>query len=224
MNFFRYSKGMLLLIVFASTMAQAEPSRTFFTETGAIAQPDTLSIDMEYNFDDDSNGTGIRLGKFGGEVLLNITNTGFASSSIGYKHPLQKNLSVYGLFSHLNDDSQPDSFTDIALGIAYTIPLEGVEINLNGEFITDDSETLRGGDNTLFAKAALIVPFSLDNSPASLIVELVAENNDVLDTGAAFGLRWLPMPQLTTDFVLYLDNGASDATGIPGYIKLNYLF
>ena len=128
------------------------------------------------------------------------------------------------MISHLNDDDLPDSFTDIAVGIAYTMPMEGITFNLNGEFITDDSETLRGGDTTLFAKGAALIPLTLDNSPASLIVELVAENNDDLDTGASFGLRWVPIPRLTTDFVFYLDNGSNDATGIPGYIKLNYQF
>ncbi|MDJ0882076.1 MAG: hypothetical protein QNJ56_10550 [Gammaproteobacteria bacterium] len=224
MNFNIWTKGFTLAALFSSSIAYAEPSRTFFSETGRTALKDSISIDLEYDFDNDATGTGIRMGKFGGEVLLNISNAEFAASSVGYKKALQENLSLYGLISHLNDDNRPESFTDIALGIAYTIPLEQVVINLNGEFITDDSDTLRGGDTTLFAKAALLVPFSLDNSPASMIIEIAAENNDELDTGAALGIRWQPALQLTTDFILYADDGNNDATGIPGYIKLNYTF
>ncbi len=223
MRFSLYS-SIFLLATFTATVTHAEPSRTFFTETNGIASQDSVSVDLEYGFDNDASCTGVRLGKFGGEVLLNITNSEFAASSIGYKRQMEPNMSLYGSVSHLNDDDLDDSFTDIALGVAYTIPLEGLKINLNGEFITDDSETLRGGDNTLFVKGALILPLNIDDSPASLIAELVAENNDALDSGAALGVRWIPVPQLTTDFVFYLDNGVDDATGIPGYIKLNYQF
>jgi hypothetical protein len=99
-----------------------------------------------------------------------------------------------------------------------------IGINLNGEFVTDDSETLRGGDSTIFLKAAIIVPLTIDNNKTSLIAEIAAENNDNLDTGYAFGGRWQMSPQLTTDFILHFDDGRSDATGIPGYIKVNYRF
>jgi len=215
--------GAILTLVSVST-AFAAPSRTFFSETARTAPQDQISLDLEYNFDNDASGTGIRLGKFGGEVLLNITNSEFAASSLGYKKTINNDLAIYGLLSYLNDDNRADSFTDIAVGIAYTLPLKGVTFNFNGEFITDDSDTLRGGDNTLFLKIAALVPLTIDNSSADLIFELAAENNDNLDTGAAFGLRWQPSNQITTDFILYLDDGNDDATGIPGYIKLNYAF
>jgi hypothetical protein len=224
MHIFTSTISVPIMALLLSSAALAQPSRTFFSETGTTAIKDKVSIDLEYDFDNDANATGIRLGKFGGEVLLNITNAEFAASSIGYKREIRKDIALYGLLSYFNDSGPSDSYTDIAVGIAYTLKLKEISFNFNGEFITDDSETRRGGDNTLFLKAAALLPLTIDNSSTTLILEIAAENNDSLDTGAAFGVRWQPSQNLTTDFILYVDNGSNDATGIPGYIKLNYEF
>lgn len=224
MRKFNYFRLLLPLTLLTSTQVMAEPTRTFFTETSEIAAKDSVSIDLEYSFISLGTSTSIRLGKLAGEVLVNMSNTGFPGSSLGYKGALSDSLSVYGLISTVSAGTPSVSYTDVGLGVAYSVPFEDININLNGEFVTDDSNSVRGGDNTLFIKAAMQVPFTLDNSPASLIVEMVLENNDFLESGASFGVRWLPVPKLTTDFVFFVDNGSNDASGFPGYIKLNYMF
>lgn len=211
-----------LLTAAISSTAYAEPTRTFFSETAETAIDGTVSIDVEYQFNESGTNTGARIGAFGGEVLLNNGNTGFATSSIGYKKIFQKDLAFYGILSYLNNDIE--SFTDIALGAVYTLNLKDVSFNFNGELITDDSETLRGGDSTLFIKAAVIFPINKARTNISLIAEVAVENNDLLDTGTALGLRWQPSSRLTTDFIVFADNGVDDTTGIPGYVKLNFAF
>jgi len=212
--------------------AFAEPSRTFFTETADVAANGSVSLDLEYIFADTAGGTGVRIGGMGGEILLNNTNSSgdngeFVSSSIGYKKTIQKNLAVYGILSYLNDDAQPDAYTDFAFGVAYTIKNKSLNANINGELITDDSDSLRGGDTTIFVKGA--IEFSIDNvlANSSLIAEMALEDSDFIETAAALGMRWQPSKRVTTDLIFYADNGnlAGDTvTGIPGYIKVNIEF
>lgn len=216
-----------LLAATITSSVYAEPTRTFFSETAKTADDGVISVDLEYQFRENGTGTGVRIAAFDGEVLLNITNSGFATSSIGYKKVIQKDLAVYAILSHLNDGNRNNnsrSFTDFALGAAYTLKLENLSLNFNGELITDDSETQRGGDTTIFLKAAAIVPINNANKNTSLIAEVALENNDFIDTLVALGLRWQPSSRLTTDLIFYVDDGTEDTTGIPGYVKLNFIF
>jgi len=189
------------LMATLSSAAYAAPTRTLFTETAETAADSYISIDLEYQFSENGTGTAARIGAFNGEVLLNVTNSGFAASSIGYKKVIGENLAAYGILSYLNDDRITGSFLDIAIGAAYTIKSGDVTFNLNGEFITDDSETQRGGDNTIFLKGAAIIPLNTTKKDLSLIAEVALENNDFIDTSTALGIRWQPAARLTTDFI-----------------------
>lgn len=215
-----------------STSAYAEPTRTFFTETADVAAKGTVSLDMEYPFSTGGSGTGVRIGGMGGEILLNNRNTPaggeeeFLSTSIGYKKVIQKNLAAYGILSYINDDAQVEAYTDFALGVAYTLPMNNIRLNINAEILTDDSESLRT-ETTIFVKGALQVDMSQALENTSVIVEVALEDNDALETGMALGFRWQPSKRVTTDLIIYADDGnlAGDTvTGIPGYIKLNIAF
>lgn len=212
--------------------AFAEPSRTFFTETADVAANGSVSLDLEYIFADTAGGTGVRIGGMGGEILLNNRNTPaggtdeFLSTSIGYKKAMQKNLAAYGILSYINDDTLAEAYTDFALGVAYTQPMDKIRININGEILTDDSKFLRG-ETVIFVKGA--IQFDIDNllANSSLIAEVALEDSDFLETAMTLGMRWQPSKRVTTDFIIYADDGnpAGDkVTGIPGYIKLNIAF
>ncbi|MFW2374670.1 MAG: hypothetical protein ACN4GM_16205 [Gammaproteobacteria bacterium] len=225
-----------LLAVSMSSAAYAEPTRTFFAETADVATKGSVSLDLEYEFEDIGGGTGIRIGGMGGEILLNNTQYGvdetFYVSSLGYKKVIQKNLAVYGILSYYNGPVQgpgpgpaaDESFTDFAIGVAYTLKQKLMTININGEIITDDSGTLRGDETTVFVKGAIKFPINNLLDKSSLIAEVAVEDNDTLDTASAFGLRWEPSSRVTTDLIIYVDNGVDDIIGIPGYIKLNLAF
>jgi len=214
-----------LLATSITSTAFAEPTRTFFSETAKTANDGSISLDLEYQFVKNGFGTGLRIGAFDGEVLLNVTNTGFAASSIGYKKMINNDIVAYGILSHRNnEDNNSDSFTDIAIGAAYTLSLKNLSFNFNGEFITDDSESQWGGDNTLFLKAAMILPIKSTKFNTSFIAEVALENNDFIDTLFALGLRWKPSNRLTTDLIFHVDDGNNETSGIPGYVKLNFVF
>ena len=224
-----------LLAASLSSAAYAEPTRTFFTETANTAAKGSVSLDMEYGFSETASGTGIRIGGMGGEILLNNTNSAsedgqFQSSSIGYKKTIQKNLAAYGILSYLNDDANADAYTDIALGVAFTLEQKQITININGELITDDSNAtpLRGGDTTIFVKGSLEVSMDQVLPNSSMMVELALEDSDFIETASAFGFRWQPSKRVTTDLIIYVDDGdptnGDSVMGIPGYIKLNLAF
>ncbi|MCW8956270.1 MAG: hypothetical protein OQL09_05255 [Gammaproteobacteria bacterium] len=220
-----------LLAAAMSSSVYAEPTRTFFTETADIAPNGSVSLDLDYGFDDIAGGTGIRIGALGGEILLNNTQAGqgqtFVASSIGYKKVLQKNLSAYGIISYVNDDVL-GSYTDFAIGAAYTIKQKDLTININGEILSDDTGVAgfppRGGDTTLFVKGAIKLPIDNVLPNSSLIAEVALEDNDLLETQSAFGVRWEPSKRVTADLIVYVDEGTTDTIGLPGYIKLNLAF
>src|SRR6266571_2948710 len=83
-----------LAAALAGTFAQAEPSRLFSQELGEVTKD--ISVDLDYN----STATGassvglaagLRIGAFGGEVLVNTKNaldlasSGFDTAGVGYK-------------------------------------------------------------------------------------------------------------------------------------------
>ncbi len=213
-----------LLVAAISSAAYAEPTRTFSSETADIAANGSASLDLEYGTGTTAGGTGVRIGAFGGEVFLNNNNSGFASSSIGYKAAFQKNLAGYAIFSYLDDGAV--ATTDIALGVAYTIKMKAVTFNINGEFITDDAN-IRGGNTTIFVKGAIKFPINKALPSSSLIAEITAENNDAIDGTIDLGLRWSPSKRVTADIMFYVGNetpNADDTIGIPGAITLNVAF
>lgn len=225
------------LLLFLTQVVSAEPSRVFFQETTAIEKQGSISLDVDYPFSSNGLTAGLRIGAFGGVVLINshsnlATYTGFQTSSAGFKKMINKQIAAYGVLSYFNNPA--DSGTDYAIGIAYTGSNGTLSYNLNPELISDNNQnTVRGGNDTLFLKGAISVPLtSLKVGNASAIAEVILENNSDLDTVTNLGLRWIPRKDVTLDFVLYSDRGSPAVNGnakdynrgIPGMIKANILF
>jgi hypothetical protein len=90
---------------FAGTLAQAEPSRLFAQELGEVSKD--LSVDLDYATGT-SNGlaAGVRVGAFGGEVLVNSKNeldlarSGFDAPNVGYKRTVGRGIALYGILSY----------------------------------------------------------------------------------------------------------------------------
>lgn len=230
------SVSLLLLLV---QVASAEPSRVFFQETTAIEPNGSISLDLYYPSSGYGYNAGLRIGAFGGVVLINShpdfneTRTGFRTSNAGFKKMINKNIAAYGVLSYFNDNV--DSGTDYAIGVAFSGKTGTLSYNVNPELISDNKQQApRGGKSTLFLKGAVSIPLtSLKISGStSAIAEVILEDSSDLDTVTNLGLRWIPRKDLTLDFILFSDRGSPAVNGntkdvqkgIPGMIKANILF
>jgi hypothetical protein len=218
------------------TLVHAEPSRLFVQELGEVSKD--ISVDLDYATGS-SNGlaAGLRVGAFGGEVLVNTKNdldlagSGFDAPNLGYKRVVAPRLAVYGILSYDKVDppgpgATPPARTNVAVGAAYTVQLRNnLLLTVNPEFVTDDGNTNNRGDsNTLFIKAGIGYPLRNQRyGRITLIGEVIGENNDNLDTSFNLGLRWELRRNLTLDAVLVNDRGSRGGsnTGVPGMIRLN---
>jgi hypothetical protein len=216
----------------AASVVQAEPpTRLFVQETGEVSKE--MSIDLDYNLGPSSSGLagGLRIGAFGGEVLLNsktdlsLDGSGFDGSNIGYKAMVMPNLAAYGILSHEKVEGFP-STTNFAIGASYTMRIDRLMLNGNVEYVTDDQGfNGRGDESTLFLKGGVgyLIPSNYGRFTA--IGELVLEDNDFLDTVVNLGLRWEPRKNISVDFVLVNERGDNGSmNGLPGAVRLNIVF
>jgi hypothetical protein len=222
----------------AATLAQAEPSRLFAQELGEVSKD--ISVDLDYAGTSNGVAAGLRVGAFGGEILVNAKNnldlarSGLGAPNVGYKWVIAPRTAVYGILSYDKVDppgpgANPPARTNVAIGAAYTMRLRNnLFLTVNPEWITDDGNTNgRGDNNTLFIKGG--IGYVLGNQRygrITLIGELIGENNDNLDTIFNLGLRWEPRRNITLDAVVANDRGSRGGsdTGLPGVIRVNVAF
>jgi hypothetical protein len=212
----------------AASFAQAEPTRLFSQETAEVSKE--VSVDLDYL---GSNGLagGLRIGAFGGEVLVNskhnldLANSGFSGGNIGYKRMIIPNLALYGILAHDNPDGAP-STTDFAIGAAYTMRIQQLLLNANLEYVTDDDGVNgRGDESTMFIKLGAGYAIPSTAGRFTLIGELVLEDNDALDTVFNLGVRWEVRRNINVDFVVVNDRGDNGGNnGLPGAVRLNIAF
>jgi hypothetical protein len=222
--------GLLLLV--PGAYLQAEPGRLLSQETAAVAASE-VSLDLDYNGAPQSVGlaAGLRIGAFGGEVLVNakppttLDGSGFVSSNIGYKRVLMPRVAAYGIVAYENPDNAP-STSDVAIGAAYTLTYRDVLLNVNAEVVTDaDGNNNRGDRTTLFVKGGAGYPIATGAGRVTLIMEMVAESNSALDPVLNLGARWQPRRNVTLDFVVLNERGDNGAhSGLPGAVRLNIGF
>lgn len=222
----------------AGTLAQAEPSRLFAQELGEVSKE--VSVDLDYSTNSNGVAAGLRIGAFGGEVLVNAKNnldlaqSGFDAPNIGYKRVVAPRTALYGILSYKKEDpagpgANPPSRTNLAVGLAYTMHLRNnIILTINPEYVTDDGNTNNRGDkNTLFIKGGIGYVLRAERyGRITLIGELIGENNDNLDTMFNLGVRWEPRRNITLDAVVVNDRGSRGGsdTGVPGMIRLNIAF
>ena len=223
--------GIGLAFVVTASFAQAEPTRLLSQETGAVAGD--VSLDLDYNGAPQSIGlaAGLRIGAFGGEVLVNakpatmLDGSGFVSSNVGYKAMVMPRLAAYGILAYDNPDNAPSTL-DLAIGAAYTLPYRGVLLNVNAEVVTDEEgRNGRGDRSTLFVKGGAGYPIDTTAGRVTLMMELVAESNSALDAVLNLGARWQPRKNITVDFVVLNERGDNGShSGLPGAVRLNIGF
>ncbi len=220
--------GMLALAAAVAAHADA-PTRLLSQEMGHVAPDQSFSVDLDYQFTSTGLDGGLRIGAFGGEVLIDsksltdFDGSTLAFTNIGYKANVAKNFAAYGLISYINVDNgtTSNSFTDFGIGVAYTIDVgSGLSFNVNPELLTDDTG-IRGKDTTFFLRGGVKYDLPV-KTKVSLIGEVALEDNDVLDTAVNLGARWEPRKGVTIDFIIYNDMGDNGSTkGGPGAIRAN---
>jgi hypothetical protein len=214
----------------AASLAQAEPTRLFSQETAEVSKE--VSVDLDYvAFGSNGLAGGLRIGAFGGEVLVNSKNnldlagSGFNGGNIGYKRTIMPNLAAYAMLAHDNPDGAP-STTDFAIGAAYTMRIQQLLLNANLEYVTDDDAVNgRGDEATMFIKLGAGYGIPSTAGRFTLIGELVLEDNDVLDTVFNLGVRWEVRRNINVDFIVVNDRGDNGGNnGLPGAVRLNIAF
>lgn len=220
------------LLCLQGAFAQAEPGRLLSQETAAVAASE-VSLDLDYNGAPQSVGlaAGLRIGAFGGEVLVNakppttLDGSGFVSSNIGYKKMLMPRVAAYGIVAYENPDNAP-STADLAIGAAYTLTYRDVLLNANAEVVSDaDGRNSRGDRTTLFIKGGAGYPIDTAAGRVTLIMEMIAESNSSLDPVLNLGARWQPRRNITLDFVVLNERGDNGShSGLPGAVRLNIGF
>ena len=218
-------------MMLAAACAHAEPSRLFAQETAEVGKD--ISVDLDYGLTGSVGlAAGVRIGAFGGEVLVNAKNdldlagSGFSGGNLGYKRQvIMPNLALFGFLAHDNPDNAP-STTDFAIGASYTMRMKELLLNGSVEFVTDDDGVNgRGDDNTLFLKLGAGYAIPSNAGRFTIIGELVLEDNDVLDTVFNLGVRWEVRRNINVDFVVVSDRGdAGSRSGLPGAVRLNLAF
>ena len=220
-----------LAMMLVAACAQAEPSRLFSQETADISKD--ISVDLDYGLTGSVGlAAGVRIGAFGGEVLVNAKNdldlagSGFSGGNIGYKRAvIMPNLAVFGFLAHDNPDNAP-STTDFAFGASYTWRMKELLLNGSIEFVTDDDGVNgRGDDNTLFFKLGAGYAIPTNAGRFTIIGELILEDSDALDTVFNLGVRWEVRKNINLDFVVVSDRGDNGSrSGLPGAVRLNLAF
>jgi hypothetical protein len=218
------------LLMLAASLAHAEPTRLFSQETAEVSKD--ISLDLDYGLTGSLGlAGGLRIGAFGGEVLVNgkndldLAGSGFSGGNLGYKRAIMPNLALYGFLAHDNPDNAP-STTDFAFGAAYTMRMKELLLNASLEYVTDDDGVNgRGDDNTMFLKLGAGYAIPSNAGRFTLIGEVVLEDSDFLDTVFNLGVRWEVRRNINVDFVLVNERGDNGSrSGLPGAVRLNLAF
>lgn len=243
-------RSLALLLLVIAVAARAEPSRGFTQERASVANPRTLSVDLSTNEPPGGSRGAVRLGVFGGELILNeglmtplagqpdnprtgsLPGGNDAVYKVRLGSPLLRSgmkLAVYGGMAY-NDYTTPTgnnrSNTNVGLGGALTWRLRHWILNFNPQAVADDANN--GAVLNLDTGAF----YRLDGGGDRGAFELGGEYDYLHSYGdihaddvLALGVRWLFKRNVTLDFMLLRNNlNGSRARGVPGMMRLNVAF
>jgi hypothetical protein len=188
-----------------------------------VTRKGDVAIDL---YDSLGNPTDVRIGAFGGEIMVDAT-VATTAQGIGYKHPINKSMAAYGMI-YLNTGGAT-SITNITGGFSYTGVSGSFIYNANAEV---HSCTVCGAGNTsatnfdakgggffnmstpkLGGKLMLGGEVSLRLSPSPTTTSLYA------------GARWLPKPGVMLDLGMFTSlpgaGGTTTSTfGTPAFARV----
>jgi len=162
----------------------------------------------------------LRIGAFGGEVMIDPNGTATTATGIGYKYPFNPNLAIYGkLFLNTATGGQ----TNITLGASYTMQSGDFTLNGNGHFTNanplNESEFYINGAGFYQMKANKLgghtylggeLSFKLSPSPT--------------ETNVFLGARWQPKKAVLIDLGLVAPIAGTTTVSTPAFVRLNLGF
>lgn len=159
----------------------------------------------------------IRIGAFGGEVLIDTSGNAFTATGIGYKHPINPKLAIYGkLFLNTTAGAQ----TNITVGLSYTGKTGNFIYNGNGHF----TNATAGNVSTLIANGAGFYKLGSKTLPGSMYLggELALQLSPSPTTTNIFlGARWMPKRSMFVDLGFATSGGGTTTLQTPAFVRLN---
>jgi len=162
----------------------------------------------------------IRIGAFGGEVMIDPNGGATTATGIGYKYPFSPKLAIYGkLFLNSATGGQ----TNTTLGASYTMQSGDFLLNGNGHFtnanaLNESTFYLNGAGfykmkaNKMGGNSYLGGEVSLKLSPSPT------------ETNVFLGARWQPKKAVMIDLGFVSSTGGTTTISTPAFIRLNLGF
>ena len=169
----------------------------------------------------------IRIGAFGGEVLVN-PDSGNDAHGLGYKFSINQNLAAYGMLFLDNDNS----YTNITGGASYTAYAAGFILNGNVEIFSQSDTTAGAGSSPsetfIDIRASAYYQLKLNSVKGSIYlggdvdIEVEPDSNSDIYLAA----RWIPKRNVVLDLGAYasLDEADVSTVGTPVFVRLNVGF
>lgn len=202
-----------------STLAGV-PSFGFVQETAAVTADGDILVDL---FNTTNYRDMIRIGAFGGEIMINPDNA-IDAHGLGYKFSINQKIAAYGML-YLDNDK---SFTNITAGASYTTNASGFLLNGNIELFSQ-SDTAAGPSET-FVDLRGSAFYRMDNNSimGSLYLggEIDLEMSPDSDTDVYLGVRWIPKRNIILDLGAFesLGGPSTSTVGTPVFVRLNIGF
>lgn len=193
------------------------PSFGFTQEFAGVTKKGGFSADI-YN----STGypTHIRIGAFGGEIMIDPNSAATTATGIGYKHPIGSNLALYGKF-FLN--SATGGQTNITLGASYTGQSGKFLYNGNGHFTNANALN----ESTFLINGAAFYKLDAKSMPGDFQLggELSLQiSPSPTETNLFLGGRWEPNKNVLIDLGLATSVGGTTTIQTPAFVRFTLRF
>ena len=196
------------------------PSFGFVQETAAVTADGDILVDL---FNDTNYRDMIRIGAFGGEIMIN-PDSGNAAHGLGYKFSINDKIAAYGMLFIDTDES----FTNITAGASYTANASGFLLNGNIE-IFSQSDTDAGPSETFVdLRGSAFYRMDNDSIKGSLYLggEIDLEISPDSDADVYLGVRWIPKRNIILDLGAFesLGEPSTSTVGTPVFVRINIGF
>jgi hypothetical protein len=159
---------------------------------------------------------GLRVGAFGGEVIVDIA--GPAATGVGYKYPFNPHMAAYGKV--FTTSGGATSYTNVTGGFSYTGSSGDFLYNGNAEVFSDGL----AGQTFTFLKGAGFYQLHTKKMPGrtSLGAELNLQMSpSPSSTNLFLGARWEPKSSVLIDIGVATSTGGTTTFATPAFIRLN---
>ncbi len=205
--------------VFAAKKSNQTMSFGFVQEFAGVTKKGDIRVDLINN--STSYPQHIRIGAFGGEVMVDTTNLGgVTATGLGYKHSVNPNLAIYGKF-YLN--TATGGQTNITLGVSYSGQSGKFIYNGNGHFTNANA----GSTSAFFLNGAGFYQLDTRSLPGRVLLggELSLQlSPSPTQTNLFLGGRWEPKKNVLIDLGLASSVGGTTSIQTPAFVRLNIGF